>query len=192
VSNTPILSKKATTDVRKMFRKKLELEPELVASFKVEAEIIKDHLMKATISSPLAGVSYTIFADEPPLGGGHGSAPFMFGYFMAGALLCELAQYTWNAAELDLVDSITKIELTLDGSFPAGPLFGMDDTPGKSALTQMRVVTRIQADAPPEKIEKLARLAAERCPAHQSFVMKVPYFNTVELNGKKIAEFGHT
>ena len=189
MSKSPILSRKAVADPKKMIRRKLELEPGLVSITKVEAEIIKDHLMKAKISLPMAGVSYTIFADEPAMAGGHGSAPYMFGYFMAGALLCELAQYTWNAESLGLLDRIHKVEMTLEGGFPLPPLFDLDDTKGASAIREMRVTTRIEADATPEQIEKLAQLAAARCPAHQSLVNKVPYSNTVELNGRKIAEF---
>ena len=65
----------------------------------------------------------------------------------------------------------------------------MDDTPGASAISDMKVETKIEGDATPEQIEQLARLAAARCPAHQSLSNRVPYFNTVELNGQKIAEF---
>ncbi len=193
MSKGPIISKKAVVDFSKMIRKKLQLRPELTTTTKVEGEIIGNHLMRAKMSLPTAGVdygvSYTIFADEPPIAGGEGSAPFMFGYFMAGALLCELAQYVWNAESLGLLDTITKIEMTLEGEFSMGPLFGMDDTKGASTIKEMRVTTRVEGDATPEQVEKLARLAAARCPAHQSLVNKVPYLTMVELNGSKIAEF---
>ncbi|MFH1090925.1 MAG: OsmC family protein [Pseudomonadota bacterium] len=185
----PILSKRATVEVRKMVRNMLEKDPGLSGTTRVDVEILRNHLMKAKITMPSVGAEFTIFADEPPMIGGEGAAPLMFGYFMAGTLLCECAQYTWNAAELGLVDVIYKLEMTIEGGFPAAPLYGMDDTKGAAAVKEMKVTTRIEADASPEQIEKLARLAAARCPAHQTVVNKVPYVNIVELNGKKIAEF---
>ena len=185
----PIFTKQATVDVRDMVRGMLKEDPELAGGTKVEVEILRNHLMKAKITMPSAGADFTIFSDEPPLIGGEGSAPLMFGYFMAGTLLCECAQYTWNAAELGLVDSIYKLEMTIEGGFPAAPLYGMDDTKGAAAVKEMKVTTRIEADASPEQIEKLARQAAARCPAHQTMVNKVNYVNVVELNGEKIAEF---
>lgn len=184
-----ILTKEATTEIRKMVRRKLELEPDLTGQATVEAEIIKNHLMKAKIRLPAMGVEFTIFSDEPAMAGGEGSAPFMFGYFMAGTLLCELAQYTWNSAELGIVDNIHKVKMTIEGDIPMAPLFGLDDRPGASTMKEVRVKTMIESDAPPETIEKLARLAAARCPAHQSLVNKVPYRSVVELNGKQIAAF---
>jgi uncharacterized OsmC-like protein len=184
-----VLSKKSTTEVRDRVRKTLESKPELVSTWRVEAEIIEDHLMKAKVSLPELNVSFTIFADEPTSIGGHGSAMMPFGYFMAGAMLCELAQYTWNAAELGVADKIQKISAKLEGGFPLQPLYGMDDRPGAAAIKQMTVSTRIESDASPEEIAQLARLAALRCPAHQSLVNGVPYTNSVELNGEKIAEF---
>jgi uncharacterized OsmC-like protein len=190
MSKVPFISRKATVDVRKMIRKKLELGPELFSTTRVEAEIIRDHLMKAKISLPMGSVQYTIFADEPEIVGGHGSAPFMFGDFMASALLCELAQYIWNAAALDLVDKIHKVEMTLEGGFALAPLFVNDDAPGASTIREIKIMTRIEADATPEQVEQLAKLAAARCPAHQSLVNRLPYSNSVELNGQKIAEFG--
>lgn len=189
MSTPPILTKQATTDIRKMVRRKLELEPGLSGRTTIEAEIIRNHLMKAKIRLPALGVEFTIFADEPAMAGGEGSAPFMFGYFMAGTLLCEMAQYTWNAAELGIVDDIQGLKMNLEGEFPLAPLYGLDDAPGASAVREMRVKTQITSTAPAEKIEQLARLAAARCPAHQSIVNKVPYASTVELNGHTIAEF---
>lgn len=193
MSRPPVITKSAVIDFSKMIKRKIELRPELVTTTRVDAEIIRNHLMKARMSLPTAGVdygvSYTVFSDEPPIAGGDGSAPFMFGYFMTGALLCEMAQYVWNAEALGLLDAITKVEMTLEGEFAMAPLFGLDDTKGASTIREMRVRARVEGDATPEQIEKLARLAAARCPAHQSLVNKVPYRTTVDLNGATIAEF---
>lgn len=185
----PLLSHHATTDVYQGMKRMVEKHPDFRSLTIVDAEIIDNHLMKATISVPSYKLEYTIFADEPTAAGGHGQAPFMFGYFMAGAALCELAQYTWNAAELGLVDNLTKVHLHLEGGSAVAPLFGLDDTPGASAITGMTVTTTIESDAAPEQIEQLARQAAARCPAHQSLTNRVPYTNTVELNGQQIATF---
>ena len=65
-----ILTKEATTEIRKMVRRKLELEPDLTGQATVEAEIIKNHLMKAKIRLPAMGVEFTIFSDEPAMAGG--------------------------------------------------------------------------------------------------------------------------
>lgn len=184
-----LLSHEATTQVYRGARKMVERKTDIDSTTRVEAEILENHLMKATISLPALNVKYTIFADEPAAVGGHGEAPFMFGYFMAGAALCELAQYTWNAAELGLVDTLQGVKLTLEGAFPLAPLYGLNDAPGASTVTGITVTSQIESDATPEQIETLARHAAARCPAHQSLVNHVAYRNTVELNGTTIAEF---
>jgi uncharacterized OsmC-like protein len=184
----PIYAKSHTVDVRDMARNLLQGIPGAMGNTRVHAEVLRNHLMKATMN--LADVEFTIFADEPVKFGGEGAAPLPFGYFMAGMLLCECAQYSWNAAELGLIDKIYKLEMTIEGGFPVAPLFGMDDTKGKAAVPEIKVTTRIESDASPEEIEKLCRIVAWRCPAHQTVNRKVPYLNVVELNGTKIAEFG--
>jgi hypothetical protein len=172
-----------------MMREVVTEEPGLIADTRVDVEILKNHLMKAKISMPSAGAEFTIFSDEPPIIGGEGAAPLMFGYFMAGTLLCECAQYIWNAAQLELIDSISSLKMSIEGGFPIAPLYGMDDTKGEARVKEMKVTTTIEGDASPEQIEELARLAVRRCPAHQTILNPTPYVNVVVLNGNKIAEF---
>ena len=143
----PIYSKSHTVDVREMARNLLQGIPGAMGNTRVHAEVLRNHLMKATMN--LADVEFTIFADEPVRFGGEGAAPLPFGYFMAGMLLCECAQYSWNAAELGLIDKIYKLEMTIEGGFPIAPLFGMDDTKGKAGVPEIKVTTRIESDAIP-------------------------------------------
>ena len=78
--------------------------------------------------------------------------------------------------------------MSINAAFPAAPWVSLSE--GESpALKDIVVTTRIDSDAPPEDIEKLARLAAKRCPAHQSLVRPLEVKNVIELNGKNIAEF---
>lgn len=184
-----ILSKQSTTEVRERIRALIADKPELVSKWFVDAEIVEDHLMKATVSLPELKVKFTIFADEPAGIGGHESAMPPFGYFLAGALMCEMAQYTWNAAELGLTEHLSKLRLRMEGGFPLQPLYGLDDRPGAAAIKELSVVTEIEGDVPAEQIAELARLAAQRCPAHQSLTNGIPYRNSVELNGQQVTSF---
>lgn len=173
-----------TIDVRRRLKEKGKDNPDWEMSTVESVEIVRNHLMKASLRNG----EYTIFADEPIEYGGEGAAPPPFHYFAAGALLCECAQYIWNAAELGLLNSIRKLEMGFNGSWPVAPYLGLAE--GKSpALKDVTVTVRIWSDASPEDIERLARVAAERCPAHQSLEKPVKVKNVVELNGKQIAEF---
>ena len=119
----------------------------------------------------------------------NGSAMPPFGYFLAGALMCEMAQYTWNSAELGLTDHLSKIKLHMQGGFPLQPLYGMDDRPGAAAIKSLAITTTIESDAPKEAIEQLARHASMRCPAHQSLSNGIPVTNTIMHNGETLASF---
>lgn len=145
--------------------------------------------MKAEVSLPELGVSFTIFADEPKLIGGEESAMPPFGYFMAGAMMCELAQYMWNSVELGIVDKVFGVEAHLEGGFPITALYGIDKTPGAAAITGMKMTTKITGTASAEEVNELAKLAASRCPAHQSLTGQVPYENEVHLNGSHVGGF---
>jgi len=183
-----LFDSKFTVDIRNQKREELKDKLDLEAVTTVEVDVIKNHLMKAEIQLQPSGASFTIFSDEPHHFGGEASAPFMFGYFVAGMLLCETAQYIWNAAELGLTDKIYGLKMKIEGGFPLAPLFGLDDDKN-TALSGMKVVAHIESDATAGEIERLARQAAKRCPAHQSLTERVPYTNKVVLNGKEIAEF---
>ena len=183
-----IFDRKFTVEVRNQKREELKANPNAEALSTVHAEIVKNHLMKATMNLVPSNYSWTVFSDEPVHFGGEGSAPNMFAYFVTGMLLCETAQYIWNAAELGLTDKIYKLETSIEGAFPLAPLFGLDDK-RNPALTGMQFTAKIESDADPDEIEKLSKQAASRCPAHQSLTTRVPYTNRVILNGKKIAEF---
>lgn len=188
MNKNAIFNRKFTVEIRNQKREELKANPNAEAISTVHAEVVRNHLMKATMNLVPSDYSWTIFSDEPVHFGGEGSAPNMFAYFVTGMLLCETAQYIWNAAELGLTDKIYKLETSIEGAFPLAPLFGLDDKKSP-ALTGMQFTARIESDAAPEEIEKLARQAAARCPAHQSLTTRVPYTNKVVLNGKKIAEF---
>lgn len=186
----PVLSKKSTVEVVERMRKVLGGQAEVpVTPWHVEAEVIEDHVMRATVSIGSLGVKFSIFADEPQAIGGDGSAMPPFGYFLAGALLCEMAQYTWNAAMLGITDNLSQIKLKMEGGFPIKPLYGLDDRPGASAITGLKITTEIAGDASPELVEQLARQASQRCPAHQSLAKGIPVQNHVHLNGQAIADF---
>ena len=179
-----LFDSKVTVDVRKQWRETIKEHPATEFRVTASVETIKNHLMKARLRNG----KFTIFSDEPSDFGGEDAAPAMFEYFVAGAMLCECAQYIWNAGDLGLIDSIHKLEMSIEGSFLLAPWAGLaeDKSP---ALREVKVTARIESDAPPEEIEKLARVAALRCPAPQSLRMPVNITNIVELNGERIAEF---
>ena len=175
---------KMIADVRNEHIEGAKREPDWEIRHTESVEVIRNFLMKAGLRNG----QYTIFSDEPVEMGGEGAAPPMFHYFLAGALLCECAQYVWNAAQLGLLDTINKLEMTIQGSFKVAPFVGLteNETP---ALRDLFVKTKIHSSASPKDIERLARVAAHRCPAHQSLRLPVQIKNVVELNGSKIAEF---
>jgi uncharacterized OsmC-like protein len=187
MSNKSLFTKEATTDVREMMRSIVSEKPGVMGNTRVDVEILRNHLMKCKIR--LADVEFTIFADEPVPFGGEGAGTPPFGYFMAGAAMCECAQYIWNAVELGITDKISKLEMTLEGGFAVAALVGLNDAKGAATVPEMKITTRIEGDASPEEIDKLGRIVAWRCPAHQTIANKVRHLNIMELNGKKVSEF---
>jgi len=183
-SNCKLFNPKVTVDVYKQKRELVKQKPDSEFRVNASVEVIKDHLMKVKLRNG----RFTIFSDEPPELGGDDAAPAMFEYFVIGAMLCECAQYIWNAVNLEIIDSIHKLEMDIEGGFMLAPLLGLtnDISP---ALQDLTVRTRIESDASPQKIIELARIAATRCPAHQSLRVPISITNVVELNGERITEF---
>jgi len=175
---------KVTVDVRKHHKELVMKNPDTESRVVASLEVIKNHLMKAKIRNG----RFTILSDEPSEFGGEDVAPSMFEYFVAGAMLCECAQYIWNAVDLSLIDSIHKLEMSIEGSILLAPWAGLtnDKSP---ALHDVKITVEIESDASPEDIERLVRVAGARCPARQSLRVPVNITNVVRLNGKHIAEF---
>ena len=174
-----------TVDVRKKYQQKLKDDPTMEATFSESVEVLRNHLMRVSIRDG----EFTIFSDEPTFVGGEGWAPSMFDYFFAGALLCECAQYIWNAADLGILGSINKLQMNIKGAFRLAGWAGHKNV--SPALKDVVVTAKIEGDAAAKDIEQLAKLAAERCPAHQSLIRAIRIKNVVELNGEKVAEFAN-
>jgi len=175
-----------TVDAHRKHLEKAKANPDWEIKAVESVEVLRNHLMVAHLRNG----EYHIFSDEPAGEmGGEGWAPSMLHYFFAGALLTECAQYVWNLGEFGLLNSIRKLEMSIQGHFPTAPWLGLAEEGENPALRDVVVTTKIESDASPELIEKLARVAATRCPAHQSLARPIKIKNVVELNGKQIAEF---
>ena len=138
---------KVTIDIRKHQKELLKKNPDTEFRAVASMEVIKNHLMKARIRN----ARFTIFSDEPSEFGGEDIAPSMFEYFVTGTMLCECAQYIWNAADLGLIDSIYKLEMSIEGPILLTPWARLadDESPG---LHDVKVTVRIESDASAEEI----------------------------------------
>lgn len=112
----------------------------------------------ATIPVP-NGDPVTFRADFPPPMGGTGTAPNPLAYCFWGGLACYAMTFAQEAARqsIELRGLRARAETEVDQS----RALGVTDNP---PVDRIDWYLDVDADAPPERIDELKRLADERCP----------------------------
>ncbi|MCL6521107.1 MAG: OsmC family protein [Firmicutes bacterium] len=127
----------------------------------------------ATLATPKAG-QVTLRADFPPHMGGSGLAPSAVQYCMYGAMACFASTFGLVAALEGVTLGALHVRSTADVNFAR--FFGLGDAPVIEAL---RWEVEVESDAPQEELERLLRLAEERCPATWCLRNPVPVQTSV-------------
>lgn len=106
------------------------------------------------------GGKLTLEADQPTFLGGGGSRPGPIMYALFGTVSCFAATYASTAAQegVEIEELRTGVEADLDFS----KVFGIADLP---IVQQVRVNVSVKSSASRETLERVLKIAEERCPA---------------------------
>lgn len=108
----------------------------------------------------IEGGTFTVDADMPTLLGGWGSAPGPLHYCLYGLASC----YAFTFAALAAMEGVAlrKLEVETEGHIDVSKVFGLSDDP---IVEEVRWRVVVDSDADDQTIERLKKLAEERCPA---------------------------
>jgi uncharacterized OsmC-like protein len=109
-------------------------------------------------------------ADFPPFLGGEGRAPTPLAYCFYGAMCCYGATFATQAAMAGVELRGLRIGLGLTVDFHAA--LGLDDVP---PLSPFRFEVDVETDASDDDVQRVKRLADERCPAIWAMSNPVEY-----------------
>ncbi len=106
------------------------------------------------------GGTFTVDADMPTSLGGWGSAPGPLHYCLYGLASC----YAFTFAALAAMEGVAlrKLEVETEGHIDVSKVFGLSDDP---IVEEVRWRVVVDSDADDQTIERLKKLAEERCPA---------------------------
>ncbi len=106
------------------------------------------------------GGTFTVDADMPTSLGGWGSAPGPLHYCLYGLASC----YAFTFAALAAMEGVAlrKLEVETEGHIDVSKVFGLSDDP---IVEEVRWRVVVDSDADDQTIERLKKLAQERCPA---------------------------
>ena len=106
------------------------------------------------------GGSFTVEADMPSKLGGWGTKPGPLHYCLYGLASC----YAFTFAALAAMEGITlrKLEMEAEGHIDVSKVLGLSENP---IVEEVRWKVIVDSEADEGQIEKLKKLAEERCPA---------------------------
>jgi len=110
-------------------------------------------------------------ADEPPLLLGKDQAPNPVEYALTALASCVTTSIVYHAAAKGI--TIRSMETELEGDIDLQGFLGLrDDVP--RGYKEIRMVFRIDADAPPEKLEEIVQLGPTYSPVYDTITRAVP------------------
>ena len=120
------------------------------------------------------GGSFTVEADMPSKLGGWGTRPSPLHYCLYGLASC----YAFTLAALAAMEGVTikKLEIEAESHIDVSKVFGLSENP---IVEEVKWKVIIDTEANDEKIEKLKKLAEERCPA--VYCLTKPVKLTIDL-----------
>ena len=112
---------------------------------------------------------FVLEADQPSFLGGGGSAPGPMIYCLFGVTSCFAATFATIAAEKGV--ELRKLSITAESHVDLSRSMGLSDNPVVD-----RVIFRVlcEADGSEKEIEKIKKLAQERCPAVYCLTTPIP------------------
>jgi len=120
------------------------------------------------------GRSFTVEADMPSKLGGWSLRPGPLHYCLYGLASC----YAFTLAALAAMEGVTlkKLQVDVESHMDVSKVLGLSDKP---IIEEVKFKLTAESDAEKEKIEKLKKLAEERCPA--MYCLKNPIKVKVDL-----------
>ncbi len=108
----------------------------------------------------IEGNQFTVDADMPTKLGGWGTRPGPLHYCLYGLASC----YAYTFAAMAAMEGIelTRLEVAAEGHLDLSKVLGLSERP---IVEEVVWKIKVSSDASKEKIEKLKKLAEERCPA---------------------------
>mgnify|MGYP006291722041 CR=1 FL=1 len=114
---------------------------------------------------------FVLDADEPPLLLGKDLGPNPVEYALTALAACVTTSIIYHAAAKGVV--IRSMESRLEGDIDLQGFLGIrDDVP--RGYKEIRMYVKIDADAPPEKLEEIVRLGPTYSPVHDTITRAVP------------------
>ncbi|MBN1347248.1 MAG: OsmC family protein [Phycisphaerae bacterium] len=122
-------------------------------------------------------VSFALHADEPDALLGHDHGPNATEATLHALAACLNTTFICHAAAMGI--SVEELELELEGDIDLQGFLGVAPHV-RSGYGNIRVLFRVKADAPPEKIEQLCDLARRRSPVFDIVTHETPVSVSVE------------
>ena len=109
---------------------------------------------------PIATGTVVLEADQPPSLGGSGTRAGPMHYCLYGVAACFLATFATIAASEGV--ELQKLKIIAEANMDLSKSFGLSEN---STVSEVNFKVNVKTDASEEQIEKVKRLAKERCPA---------------------------
>ncbi len=108
----------------------------------------------------IEGKQFTVDADMPTKLGGWGTKPGPLHYCLYGLASC----YAFTFAAIAAMEGIKlkRLEMEAESQLDVSKVLGLSEKP---IVEGVKWKVKVSSDAPREKIERLKKLAKERCPA---------------------------
>ena len=149
---------------------------ERIASNRAIATLQSGQRSKVTVRG------FTMVQDEPVSVMGSGKGPTPTDFFISSVALCENVIFARNAAVYDL--SVDSLETTATGEWDMKGLWEIDGA--DSSFRRIIVETRVQTDAFPSDIAKVALLTHRRCPIYATLRKSVELSFKLTVNGEDV------
>jgi uncharacterized OsmC-like protein len=115
--------------------------------------------------------AFTLDADEPPVLLGEDRGPNPVEYALTALAACVTSSIVYHAAAKGI--RIHSMESRLEGDIDLQGFLGIrDDVP--RGYQEIRMYVKIDADAPPEKLEEIVRLGPTYSPVYDTITRAVP------------------
>ena len=122
------------------------------------------------------GGKIVLEADQPRNLGGGGSRPGPLHYCFFGLLACYTATFAATASTLGI--RLRKLSARLEARMNFSRGFGLSQEP---VMEEIAIALSVESDAPREKLQEVARLAYERCPAVYALTQPVALKTRLEV-----------
>ncbi len=120
--------------------------------------------------------SMLLQTDQPPPSGGGGNFPNPVQYCVFAMAACYATTYATLAAEKGI--ALQKLRITAETVTNMRAVFGLEEGP---IVRSVRLHLEVAAEAPPEELDSLRRLADEKCPAAFTVQNEIPFSSELRV-----------